>query len=335
MRIENESNRGRNTPSLTLDHVVDLYRCYPGETVTFYTRVQVGHPLPGFTLRISAPEGMTLGDYRMPTNGGSILPEIEVGSEASYFAWREAGDIEAGTSFEYQVEAKIAPTDRDLTLESQAVVTAEWTGEVTDLAKETVAIAVFAKGQYLEYLPAIYRSDDFLGRFLMLFESFWGPIERQIDNAPYYFDPDTAPPDFLPWLASWLDLVFDDRWPEEKRRRLLRYVASLYRKRGTKAGLQEYLEIFCDGQVEITEHRAGNFRLGPGTRLGPGIALGTSNTPHMFTVVVRLPARSPSLTGDEGDRETAAYRRMIESIIEAEKPAHTDYTLQIEQLVVA
>jgi phage tail-like protein len=252
-----------------------------------------------------------------------------VGADASYLAWRMAREVEASASYEYQVEAKVAPTDQNLTLESQAVVNAEGPDGTTASAQETVTVAVFAKGRYLQYLPAIYQSDDFMGRFLMLFESFWGPIEQQIDNIPYYLDPDMAPPDFVPWLASWLDLSFDQHWSEEKRRRLLRRIASLYRKRGTKAGLQEYLEIFSGGRVEITEHRSGNFRLGPETRLGPGIALGTDNVPHRFTVIVRLPPASP--TGDGRDQEVA-IRRMLETIIETEKPAHTSYTLQIETI---
>jgi len=345
---KDKPNPQQNTVPFVVDHVVDYYRRYPGEAVTFYTRVQVRQPLPDFTLRITIPEGLTFGDYRTLSDDGKTLPEIEIGTEASYFVWREARDIEAGTSYEYQVEAQIAPTDRDLTLESRAVVTAQGPDGETISAEETVAIAVFAKGQYLKYLPAIYQSDDFMGRFLMLFESFWGPIERQIDSIPFYFDPDTAPPDFLPWLASWLDLAFDERWPEEKRRRLLRCVASLYRKRGTKAGLQEHLEIFSGGQVEIIEHRAGNFRLGPEARLGPGIALGTTNVAHTFTVIVRLPliSTSPTLrqpfdraqdeaqdTAGDGRDQEAVTCRMIETIIEAEKPGHTGYTLQLAPLL--
>ncbi len=318
--------KDNETAFFTVDHVVDSYRRYPGETVTLYTRVRVRQPLPGFTLRITIPEGLTPSGYRAPSNDGHALPEIEVGDETHY-VWRMEREVEAGAGYEYRVEAQVAPTEQNLTLESQAVVTAEGPEGAGASAQETVTVAVFAKGRYLQYLPAIYQADDFMGRFLMLFESFWGPIERQIDSIPYYFDPDMAPPDFVPWLASWLDLAFDERWSEEKRRRLLRRIASLYRKRGTKAGLQEYLEIFSGGQVEIIEHRSGNFQLGPETRLGPGIALGTDNVPHKFTVVVQLP---PALPGEDGRDREATIRRMLESIIEAEKPAHTSYTLQVE-----
>jgi phage tail-like protein len=186
---------------------------------------------------------------------------------------------------------------------------------------ESVVVAVFAQGGYLEYLPALYHRDELMGRFLMLFESFWSPIAGQIDQLPLYFDPRMTPPDFLPWLASWLDLALDERWPEERRRLLLRSAAALYRKRGTRQGLQRYLEIYTGEKAEIVEHRANNLRLGEQARLGPGVALGVANVPHTFTVVLSLP--------DDG-AEKAECLHMIEAIIEAEKPAHTSYTVRVE-----
>jgi phage tail-like protein len=167
----------------------------------------------------------------------------------------------------------------------------------------------------------------------MLFESFLAPIEEQIDNVSYYFDPAFTPLRLLPWLATWVDLALDDHWPEAKRRQLLKAAVSLYRKRGTRRGLQEYLEIYTGAQVQISEHGARNMRLGPEARLGPGTALGTLNMPHTFTVTVYLPPPDgvgPSAA--ERDRYEADRRRMIENIIEAEKPAHTSYTLRLEAL---
>jgi phage tail-like protein len=167
----------------------------------------------------------------------------------------------------------------------------------------------------------------------MLFESFWGPIEKQIDNEALYFDPRMTPPDFLPWLASWLNLVLDGRLPEERQRRLIQSAVSLYRRRGSKQGLIDYLQIYTGGQADIVEHRAKDFRLGPEARLGPGIALGKGNQPHAFTVALRLPPdTSPAGDEDGRARQEAERRRTIEAIIEAEKPAHTVYTLRIETL---
>ena len=143
-------------------------------------------------------------------------------------------------------------------------------------AAESVEILVVGKGRYMRYLPRIYQEqDELMGRFVMLFESFWAPIESQIDVMPLYFDPALTPLKLLPWLATWVDLALDDHWPEAKRRQLLKAAVGLYRKRGTRRGLQEYLEIYTGAQVQISEHGAHNFLLGPEARLGPGVALGT------------------------------------------------------------
>jgi phage tail-like protein len=168
-----------------------------------------------------------------------------------------------------------------------------------------------------------------MGRFLMLFESFWDPIESQIENLSAYLDPRLTPPEFLPWFASWFGLVLDDRWSEEQKRLLIRSAVRLYRKRGTRQGMQEYLEILAQ-EVRIIEHRADNLVVGPGSRLGPAVALGTDNVPNTFTVTVRLPS-DPSLA-DEGEKaqRTLQIRRMLKAIIEAQKPAHAGYVLRVD-----
>jgi phage tail-like protein len=323
---------------LTVDHVADFYRRYPGETVTFYTRVRVRQAVPGFTLRVTVPAGLVVGDYQAPPEKGKAkalgdLPITSFENGARQLTWSVTEELQAGTSWEYRVQAQVAPTERDVTLESQAVATLQTTEAEMVSTGETVAIAVLAKGRYLCYLPALYQQDELMGRFLMLFESFWAPIEGQINTIPLYFDPKMSPPDFLPWLASWLNLVLDERLPEERQRRLIQSAASLYRKRGTKQGLLEYLEISTGARAQITEHRASDFRLGPEARLGPGIALGTGNWPHTFTVALRLPPVS-SLAGNESERarRDSERRHTIETIIETEKPAHTTYTLHIETL---
>jgi hypothetical protein len=129
-------------------------------------------------------------------------------------------------------------------------------------------------------------------------------------------------------------LTLDERWPEEKRRKLLASAVALYRKRGTRLGLEEYLEIYTGARVRVTEHGAHNFRLGPQARLGLGVALGTINRPHTFTVTAYLPAEPDEAYAapEERARLEARRRRMLEAIIEAEKPAHTSYTLHVETM---
>jgi len=320
---------------LTVDHVASANRRYPGEPVTLHTRVRAVAPLAGLRAQISVPTGLTLDNYGASASHGDAAPDVVFRDESRYVVWTVERRIAAGEVFEYEAHATVNATQVDQELESQAIVRPEDQTGGEGLT-ETVTIRVLAKGRYLQHLPRVYQEqDELMGRFLMLFESFWAPIEAQIDTFPYYFNPEFTPSELLPWLATWVDLSLDDRWPEDKRRKLLQAAVSLYRKRGTRAGLQEYLEIYTGARVQISEHGANNFLLGPNSRLGPGVALGTINMPHTFTVTVFLEA--DTLRGTNGKQkatdparlETDA-RRMIEAIIEAEKPAHTSYQLRFQ-----
>ena len=298
-------------------HVADFYCRYPGELVTFFTCIEVREAESNLTLRITLPDGLTLHNYNPPPELPGATPYVEVDGDTHYLVW--SLDALAGTRYEYQAQARIAPISRNKEITSQAVVTR---GEDV-LSEESVTLAVRVKGSYLRHLPEIYEEDELMGRFLMLFESFWSPIETQIDSVSYYFNPEMTPSDFLPWLASWFDLMLSERLPEERRRQLVLAAVPLYRQRGTKQGLKRYLEIYTGGEAHIVEHLADNFRLGASAALGPGIALGRNNRPHTFDVLLRLP--SP----DDNDH---AWVNSIRALIEAEKPAHTAYTLHVEPL---
>ncbi len=312
-------SRQNNQVPATVAHVADHSRRYPGEGVNFFTRVEVEEPLSGLVLRVVIPEELELNGYQALSGDMGATPSIEVDGETRYVVW-ELTDLAPGGQGEFRAEATIDHIGQDTRIESRAVLTG---GDHAVVAEETATVAVEAQGRYLRYLPEIYAQDDFMGRFLMLFESFWAPIESQIDNRHCYFDPDLTPESFLPWLASWVGMELDGRLPEERQRELLRSAVSLYRRRGTKDGLKDYLEAYTGGRAQVIEYRADNFRLGPEARLGPNIALGRENVPHTFSVVLHLPSPPPG--------KDPIRRREVESIIEAEKPAHTGYKLVIRR----
>lgn len=313
-------------PPIAIAHVADHTRRYPGEAVTFFTRIDVQQALTGFTLRIAVPDGLTLGATLMSPNPEGSLPQLVFLDGTRYLIWKVQRDLPPGERYEFQLEATIAPTLQPLELSSRAVVlAANRSAESAPPAQaETATVEVAPQGRLLKYLPALYtEQDELMGRFVMLFESFWQPLEDRINNIHDYLDPKLAPPDLLPWLATWVDLVLDEKWPEEKRRQLLSAMVPLYRQRGTRRGLQQYLEIYTGQQAQIVEHRAHNFQLGRIARLGPSAALGKRNISHTFSVTLRLPAVS--------EEERKERHRKVEAIIESEKPAHTAYTLTITE----
>lgn len=106
----------------------------------------------------------------------------------------------------------------------------------------------FPRTSYLDYLPAVYQDDpiskDFLERFLSIFESIFYEIDFKIENLNRLFDALGAPPDFLPWLGSWLSIPQDQDFPERMKRLYIHKAISLYKKRGTREGLGEAIAFF-------------------------------------------------------------------------------------------
>lgn len=149
---------------------------------------------------------------------------------------------------------------------------------------------------YIESLPVIYADNDFLARFLLLFQNVWEPLEQRQDHIEMYFDPRTSPASFLSWLAGWLDLSFNQHWPETRRRRLLAEAIDLYRWRGTSYGLERIIEVCTGITPQVTDSPA---------------------QPYIFDVKITLPK------GGDTDRQ------LIEELIQAHKPAHAGYRLEV------
>lgn len=125
------------------------------------------------------------------------------------------------------------------------------------------------KSRYLDYLPAIYQEDPFLGQFLLPFEEVLTGFEDLLSTIDRYFAPAVTDPDFLPWLATWIALVLDEEWDEAKRRRLIGEAVKLYRLRGTVQGLKRYLEIYAGLVPEIREwHWPGGMQIGVASQIG-------------------------------------------------------------------
>lgn len=189
---------------------------------------------------------------------------------------------------------------------------------------------------YLEYLPGIYQQDAekraFIGRYLKIFEKFLSGIddesvshvsiegmEQVVARLHEFFDPETTPKEFLSWLAGWMALALRDDWEEVKKRRLISRILALYRIRGTKKGLEEYIRTYLPGvAVEITEVVAP-FQIGRASTIGKDTYLG-GGPPHFFMVKIILP---------EPNLELKKLReKEVRAIIDLEKPAHTYYDLR-------
>ena len=100
-----------------------------------------------------------------------------------------------------------------------------------------------------EALPALYQEDEFTRDLVAAFDEVLAPVLCTLDNFEHYLDPSLAPLDFVDWLAGWLGVVPDERWPEGRRRELVARAVALYRRRGTVRGLAEQVALATGGRV--------------------------------------------------------------------------------------
>ena len=154
---------------------------------------------------------------------------------------------------------------------------------------------------YVDHLPAVFRQDPFVEKLLDAFQAVLDGLQARIEEVPRYLDPMTTDADFLPWLSSWVALTLRADWSETTQRTFLHEIVSLYRLRGTPAGLQRMLELYTRERVEITD--------------------GFDAVPHYFQVQLTLP--EPDLG------RLRRKQQIARAIIDQEKPAHTFYALRV------
>ncbi len=320
-------------PEVTLAHVPDFYNRYPGETVKFNTCLQMPPAARKFkleksTLWVSLPDECELIEFQALDESAVLSASVRTLRSNTYIVWELANLQAKGQQFEFCTHACLLRPDFAQRVNSTAVLR---DADGHEIASEGLNVMVKLDGEYINYLPEIYRQDDLMVRFLMLFESFWKPIDRQIRQVSSYFDPDLTPEQFLPWLASWVGAYWDETVPEERRREMLRRAASLYQRRGTRGALQDFLQIFSDDDVRIIERPATNLVLGSSTHLSYKTALGTDNSPDTFSVEMRIQPDRFKLPENLNNKQVKEMmHKKILSIIDAQKPAHTVCKLNLQ-----
>jgi phage tail-like protein len=211
----------------------------------------------------------------------------------------------------------------------------------------------YGRNTYLKHLPAIYRrnaaSRDLLERFLALTQSGFGNVRYEIEGLPRLFDPFAAPasgyPSWLGWLSDWLAWLTNQHWTEHQARLYLSEAFSLYRLRGTVAGLRRYLKIYAGVSAHIIEPARHatlwslgmNSTLGFSTMLAPGAAQAAVLGSTAILDGSSLPAPSAGfgsvLFSDLANRfcvlifcgelTRPGALQDAKAVIEREKPAHT------------
>jgi phage tail-like protein len=216
---------------------------------------------------------------------------------------------------------------------------------------------------YLQHLPEILRvpptpgAEPFLGRFLKIFEALLTGradaqlptgekitgLEEILEQFVDYLDPTFTPVQstadgsrldspFLTYLASWVALILDQNWDLSKKRQWLKRIVPLYQRRGTRAGLGDYLAMFVGNQAKVDEP-PGGFLLGK-FKTPSGAEVKGSSTVGVDTFVAGAPAYyfrvRINYAFEPEPFDIAVWRNIrkgTRAIIDLEKPAHTYYTL--------
>lgn len=202
------------------------------------------------------------------------------------------------------------------------------------------------RSSYLSHLPALFQEEDtarFLGRFLLAFEHVLSGIgnvddpglEELLDGAvdldagrvlagiERFFDAGVraqgtvlgpaqrAPAEFLEWLGRWVAVSFRSHMSEAQRREMIARAVPLYRLRGTREGLEQLIAIQAALRATITDAATP----------ASGAPDVSDRGPHFFHVRISLPSGSIE--------QRRSQRKIVEAIVDAEKPAHTWYELDV------
>lgn len=234
----------------------------------------------------------------------------------------------------------------------------------------------FNRDSWLPFLPDIYRRpvyatdpkerDDFLLRYLSLFESVTDDAGRRIDSLAALFDSAAAPPDDLDWLAGLLNAYIEEAWPENRKREAIALAFGRYGRRGTPAAIREALrfEAGINAVIEEPARMAGCWALPARSEAcGPEFAnvwIGGEDSLLGFTTMTASAEPQgavldstatldrSNLIADEDfgaplfedvvhrfcvkiiGSQSPDVKRQVESILEREAPAHTAWNLDTE-----
>lgn len=199
----------------------------------------------------------------------------------------------------------------------------------------------------LDMLPAVFQEDrspgspNFLGRLLLGFEQLLLGfeadraipacaqelgLEQTIAALHRYFEPGahlaesaSAPPEFLHWLAAWVALNLREDWKPERQRRFIAEAVPLYRRRGTRSGVEDMLQIYTE-PFEAKVYELPPLQIGVHSSVGVDTVI-DGGAPFFFRVLVNLP--------DVDLQQARLQEATARAIVDLQKPAHTFYALSV------
>jgi len=300
---------------------------YPGEPSEILVQLEnlSSHPL---SLNLEVEGNFPTQWCRLGVEGTQLPPGGKM--EAVLYFQIEPGFFES-SSLSPTAEALDLDYAGRIYIQYNRAISAPSDGEQQALTHSTTALFrlyVRPRSLYLNFLPDVYREVDFIGRLLKIFEEAFEPDVRAESMLWAHLNPRTAPIAWLPFLAHWVGWPLAPGLSIAKQRELIATAMELYRWRGTRKGLRQYLHLFTDlpldeglpeedKHISIQEVGGRGFVLGE-ARIGRDAVVGGMQRYHFLVLL-------------QGNRAHPLDERLIRKIIEQEKPAFCSYELYISE----
>jgi phage tail-like protein len=120
--------------------------------------------------------------------------------------------------------------------------------------------------------------DDFFVRFVSIFQAVATSLLDDVDNLANIVDVTVAPDPVVRWMGGWLGITsIDASLPHELQRHIVRATGEMLAWRGTRRGLEAFLELVSGGPVGI-EESGGIFAEGEAGRRPPFVRMTVQST---------------------------------------------------------
>jgi phage tail-like protein len=156
-------------------------------------------------------------------------------------------------------------------------------------------------------LPSAFFGNDFTRELVSAFDEVIAPVFATLDDFDAYLDPRYAPEDFLRWLAGWLGVPLDERFPAERLRVHLADAVQAVLWRGTARGVAAAVRAYTGAPVEVVD---------TGGVGSSGRPLGDIPGDPRPLLVVRVPAGAVDV-------------EVVDRIVAEVKPAHVAHRVEV------
>lgn len=139
----------------------------------------------------------------------------------------------------------------------------------------------YGTGWLVNILPLGMQSDDFLVRFLSIFEEVATTLRASADSVSKVADVNVTSAEMVRYLGEWVGATtVDARLPERVQRNIVLAAGATISGRGTTWALRRMLEAITDGPVDVFD-RGGVFRDGAAPTGPSDVYVRAAGTGHL------------------------------------------------------